>query len=186
MAKYKKIGRKVVLGIFSLSVYAWSVEIHNDAEAVNLAGKQRMFTQSMLKDYTMIGMHNTFGNPQKNLNDTMHVFSDDMIALENYTHNADIKQKIKRMEAQWKKLKQDLESTPTIEQSMILQEKLETMLQQWDDVTKALVKQSGKKAEEIINISGRQRMLSQKMASLYMLKVWGVNDPKFNQKLNDA
>jgi len=60
MANYQKIGKKIMLSIFSLSVYTWSVEIHNNAEAVNLAGKQRMFTQNMLKDYTMMRpQHNT-------------------------------------------------------------------------------------------------------------------------------
>jgi len=29
-------------------------------------------------------------------------------------------------------------------------------------------------------------MLSQRMASLYMLKVWGVNDPKFKDKMTKA
>ncbi len=29
-------------------------------------------------------------------------------------------------------------------------------------------------------------MLSQRMASLYMLKVWGVKDPKFTQKMDEA
>ena len=35
-------------------------------------------------------------------------------------------------------------------------------------------------------MAGRQRMLSQRMASLYMLKVWEVEDPQFKTKLNDA
>ena len=29
-------------------------------------------------------------------------------------------------------------------------------------------------------------MLSQRMASLYMLKVWGVDDPQFKEKMNKA
>ena len=29
-------------------------------------------------------------------------------------------------------------------------------------------------------------MLSQRMASLYMLKVWGIDDPQFKEKMNKA
>jgi hypothetical protein len=37
-----------------------------------------------------------------------------------------------------------------------------------------------------VDMSGRQRMLSQRMASLYMLKVWGINDKKFQEKMNSS
>ena len=49
-----------------------------------------------------------------------------------------------------------------------------------------LLKTTGKAAGEIVNKAGRQRMLSQRMAGLYMLKVWGVEDPQFKTKLDDA
>jgi len=34
---------------------------------MNVAGKQRMYTQIMIRDYAMVGMENTFGNPKKDL-----------------------------------------------------------------------------------------------------------------------
>jgi len=47
--------------------YAHAIEIKNLSVAVDVAGKQRMFTQRMLKDYAMVGLENNFGNPGNDL-----------------------------------------------------------------------------------------------------------------------
>lgn len=57
------------------------------------------------------------------------------------------------------------------------------MLASCQKTTELIIKASGENTSEIINISGRQRMLSQRLAALYMLQVWGVEDPEFKNKL---
>jgi nitrate/nitrite-specific signal transduction histidine kinase len=54
-------------------ISANAMEIKNLAQAVNEAGRQRMLTQRMLKDYAMIGLGNTFGDPQKDLEKDLHI-----------------------------------------------------------------------------------------------------------------
>jgi len=165
----------------------WSVEIHSAAEAVNIAGKQRMFTQRMLKDYAMIGMGNHFGDPQKDLEETMAAFDDHLKSLQTYAKgDVKIETALADVEKIWKEVETPLKQTPDLEEAQILQEKLESLLKAADTATKAFSEASKKASGEMINIAGRQRMLSQRMASLYMLKVWGVKDPKFQEKLNQA
>jgi len=163
-----------------------AIEIKNISEAIDIAGKQRMYTQRLLKDYAMIGMHNNFSNPQKDLEQIMHDFEDHLNSLDQFNKDAATKQKISDAKSQWQSLKKMLSKTPNITDATTLQNELEKLLKTSDDITKLFAAQSKSSTGEIINISGRQRMLSQRMASLYMLKAWGINDPQFKQKLTDA
>ena len=163
---------------------AFAIEIKNLSVAVDVAGKQRMFTQRMLKDYAMVGMNNTFGKPKEDLKNIMSEFEEHMESLYNFTKDEQTKKSIEEAKKLWIPIKQTLSLTPARESAGKLQEDLESLLKAADDTTKLFVKLTGKQSGEIIDISGRQRMLSQRMASLYMLKVWDVNDPQFTQKMD--
>jgi len=172
--------------LFLLTLSLSAIEIKSPADAVNIAGKQRMYTQRMLKDYAMIGMGNTFGDPKKDLKETMQNFSAHLEALKSYAKDDGIKKSLQEVETLWGSIQKILEGTPDIAKVGTLQEDLEKLLKASDTVTQLFAKSSGKAAGEIVNISGRQRMLSQRMAGLYMLKVWGVEDPKFKTKLDET
>ncbi len=163
-----------------------AIEITSSTHAVDIAGKQRMFTQRMLKDYAMVGMGNTFGKPGDDLKKITGEFQDHMESLAAYTKSDEVKKSIEKVGALWTPLKQTLSDAPSKEKVEKLQVDLDVLLKAADDTTKLFAKESGKTSGEIINMSGRQRMLSQRMASLYMLKVWGVDDPQFKTKLDDA
>jgi nitrate/nitrite-specific signal transduction histidine kinase len=165
---------------------AWSIEIANLSEAVNIAGKQRMYTQRMLKDYAMIGLQNHFGNPEKDLNETMHNFEDHLDALIAFNEDPATEESLLKVKKMWEPVKKTLQEPPRKEKAAQLQEALDALLKQANEAVGLFAKQTGKESGEIINISGRQRMLSQRMASLYMLKAWGIDDPKFKDKMDAA
>ena len=172
------------IAILATSVSA--IEITSPTHAVDIAGKQRMFTQRMLKDYAMIGIGNTFGKPGEDLKKISNDFQDHMESLAAYTKSDEVKKSIEKVEALWTPLKQTLSEAPSKEKVEKLQVDLDDLLKAADDTTKLFAKESGKASGETVNKAGRQRMLSQRMASLYMLKVWEVEDPQFKTKLDDA
>ena len=169
-----------------LATSASAIEITSPTHAVDIAGKQRMFTQRMLKDYAMVGMGNTFGKPGEDLKKISADFQDHMESLAAYAKSDEIKKSIEKVEALWTPLKQTLSEAPSKEKVEKLQVDLDALLKAADDTTKLFAKESGKASGETVNKAGRQRMLSQRMASLYMLKVWAVEDPQFKTKLEDA
>lgn len=173
--------------VFSfLNVSLLALEIESLNHAVDVAGKQRMFTQRMLKDYAMIGMENSFGNPAEDLNQTMEAFENHLLSLAEYTDKANIVQAAKKVERLWGPIKEILLEPPKKSKVVKLQADLDALLKASDRLTKLFADATGEHSGEIINISGRQRMLSQRMAGLYMLKAWGIEDKNFEKKMNDA
>ena len=177
---------KYLLFLALWSTLTLAIEIKNIHHAVDISGKQRMFTQRMLKDYAMIGMENNFNNPSKDLKSTIEKFDNHLNALHDYTQNRKIRQSIIEVKKLWLSIKSDLEDTPKKELSQQLQQKLELLLQASDQTTHLFAKETGQKTGIIIDISGRQRMLSQRIASLYMLKVWDVENQNFQDKMDKS
>ena len=181
--------KKIKMSLAAISLLATSVlaiEITSPTHAVDIAGKQRMFTQRMLKDYAMVGMGNTFGKPTEDLKQISVDFQDHMESLASYTKSDEIKKSIEKVKTLWTPLKQILSEVPSKEKVEKLQIDLDALLKAADDTTKLFAQESGEASGETVNKAGRQRMLSQRMASLYMLKVWEVDDPQFKTKLDDA
>jgi len=168
------------------STFTLAEEIKSMGDAVNMAGKQRMFTQRMLKDYAMVGMQNTFGNPSEDLINIMNEFHTNLGMLKKYTKSDETKKNLENVSTLWEPISKTLEAVPTKDAVGKLQEDLDLLLKAADDATKSFAKESGKASGEVVDMAGRQRMLSQKMASLYMLKVWGIEDPQFKVKLDEA
>jgi len=175
-----------VLALCVVSSISFAIEIKNLAQAVNEAGRQRMLTQRMLKDYAMIGIGNTFGDPKADLKKVTEMFEDHLQGLTAFATDPETKKSLEEQRKLWEPIKTMLAEPPSKEKAVELQGKLDALLKAADRTTKLFAKQTGKKSGEIINISGRQRMLSQRMANLYMLKVWGINDPQFKDKMTAA
>ena len=175
-----------ICGVIVLSGMLWSIEVENLAQAVNEAGRQRTLTQRMLKNYAMIGIGNTFGNPQEDLKKVTEMFEDHLKGLTAFAQDEKTKKSLQEQRKLWDPIRSSLEGAPSREKAAELQGQLDALLKAADRTTKLFAAQTGEKSGEIINISGRQRMLSQRMANLYMLKVWGMNDPKFKEKMDAA
>jgi len=177
---------KIVLLPAIISTAVSAVDIKNLSIAVDVAGKQRMFTQRMLKDYAMVGIENHFGNPDQDLKKIMGLFDKHLDLLLAFNKDAATEESLTKVRVLWDPLFIALNEVPTKEKAGQMQVDLEALLKQANEAVGLFAKQTGKASGEIINISGRQRMLSQRMASLYMLKVWGINDSEFKTKMTKA
>jgi len=181
----RSIKRVVFISIL-LFGFLNAIEIKSVAEAVNIAGKQRMYTQRMLKDYAMAGMKNCFGDPIGDLKKIIGEFDDHLKSLISFNKDKATSDSLLVVGKLWEPIKKELKDSPKKELVVKLQISLEELLKEANIATGLFAKQTGKASDKIINISGRQRMLSQRMAGLYMLKAWGIQDDKFTDKMHQA
>jgi len=185
----KKYIKHTVTTLFILSLsssFLFSLEIKNSIEAINIAGKQRMLSQKVLKEYAMIGMNNTFGNPKEEIRNSIKQFEEASKALTIFTTNKEIKKELQKSQKLWNTIKKTIITKAVKKDAIKLQDNLEKLLVINNDITELFIKETQNEVGEFINIAGKQRMLSQRMASLYMLKVWGVDDKIFDKKMSDS
>lgn len=160
--------------------------INSMEEAVNKAGRQRMLTQKLLKEYTLIGMRVSYGDPQQALQKSMALFEAQLGELISYITDKASLESLTAVDPLWTPVKIVLNEAPDINKVAALQRDLETLHKACHKSTLLIAKASGSYPGEIVNTAGRQRMLSQRMAGLYMLKTWGIDDPEFKNKLETA
>lgn len=179
----KILGGALIALAANVTAYAG---IDNMGDAVNKAGQQRMITQRMLKDYALIGMNNIYGDPKKDLPEMVKLFDTNLNELKGFIKDKPSLESLDEVSTVWKPIKKTLQEAPSKDKVVKLQEDLEILLNAANKSTGLITKSSGKASSDIVNTAGKQRMLSQRMASLYMLKVWDITDPTFEEKLTKA
>ncbi len=178
------------------------------AQAINLSGKERMLTQRMAKDLLLISQNIQAAQNREDLKKTMRLFErilnglqkgDKALSLEG-TKLPKIQKQLQKGERLWKEIKPNLlEKSLNKKELKTTIEKLDTLLVEMNKAVKLFEKSIKKEKQaiqlssivnqymeakslqnHIINLSGKQRMLTQKISKLSLLVVLGI-EPKENR-----
>ena len=175
----------IILGIITLfwlpPTLVSGAEIHNLNEAVNIAGRQRMYTMRMLKDYIMIGEKLAYKDPAGDLKKIKKDFQESHASLVAYVKDPTLSAELKEIGTLWNGVQKMTSTPPKKEQAGIYAKKAIDFREKLNTFVAHLAKSGNEATAQSINVSGRLRAVSQALAALYELRAWGM--PHADEKI---
>lgn len=150
--------------------------IRDLGEAINKAGAQRMLSQRMAKAWLGLALPDIEGRARKILDASRQRFDQQLAELRSFAPTPEIASTYEQLGKQAAVLKQRLDELPVTPARVNAVIPLAgEVLKLAHQATGQLEKRSDAASAKLINLAGRQRMLSQRLAMLYLAEEHGVD-----------
>lgn len=140
-------------------------------EAIDRSGRQRMLSQRMGKAYVQLVNQTVSDRSAKILRESIASFDAALVELERFAPEGDARIAFVNQRKSWEMLRALLERTPSMGGIPAVMTATDEVLATAESATRALEKVAASNGARIVNLSGRQRMLSQRIARLFALDV---------------
>jgi nitrate/nitrite-specific signal transduction histidine kinase len=155
--------------------------------AINKAGRQRALSQRMAKDYLLIGAGVRTEDALKDLDETASTFNENMHDLVVFAKTQDVKDALTVVADMWAKYRVDVTSNPELDKANLIMVQANKMVTACNTVVEKIqVANANAKGIKLPNTCGRQRLLLQRIATLYIAKYWEVKYYDLNGELDKA
>ena len=152
-----------------------------------------MLTQRILSSYYQVGKLISLTKSKKQLKEAIAQFDYQLKELEEYGQSVaiielqkrkeiNLKGRLHKVSVLWERVKGITEKEVMRSRAEDLHHLSEALLEASHKVVLDLQSLSDHHAGELINISGRQRMLVLRLSSLYILKSWGFDNPEYKEE----
>jgi hypothetical protein len=179
--------RAFVVGVASAAALPLSLvsgQASAQSQVVDRAGSLRMLSQRMSKAYCQLGLGVLQSDAETILARSLTRFNGALVVLSD--NAASDKAIIRKIEADWSQYRDLVSTTPTKPNYVKVDALSESILTNAEALTAQLATVLGIQGARLTNMSGRQRMLSQRMAKSAFALMWGMDARQFSQQHNAA
>jgi Type IV pili methyl-accepting chemotaxis transducer N-term len=156
-------------------------------EAINKAGRQRMLSQRMAKAWLALGQDIAPERAQKVMADSLALFERQLAELQAFAPTPTIQATYASLALAWADYKVALTTQAPARAAAPLLLALDArVLKLAHQGTVQLEQLSAMAIGKLVNIAGRQRMLSQRTAKFYLSQRWGADVPEAARELLTA
>ncbi|SFV56181.1 Nitric oxide-responding transcriptional regulator Dnr (Crp/Fnr family) [hydrothermal vent metagenome] len=160
--------------VITIGTLCISSFLYSGNNIIDMAGKQRMLSQKMAKDYFYIGKKINRSKASKELKTSLIKFKETQKKMNSDIKDGEIKNLISFVDMSLNEFESISKEKYSLDNGIILLDLSESLLEGSDYIVKALTK--GKSSNHIIDIAGKERMLSQRIAKYYIAYQSGIKD----------
>lgn len=155
--------------------------------SVNLAGEQRMLSQRIPKLYSQIGLNVLPSLAASQLRLATSRFEGNLAALKPVVAgSAEATRAYERLGSEWLGMKKAVSVAISRDAAEALSRQAEATLAAAEYLTRVVEDEGKSLASRAVNLAGRQRMLSQRIAANYLLRSWGVESAAVRENLESS
>jgi nitrate/nitrite-specific signal transduction histidine kinase len=156
------------------------------ALAIDLAGSQRMLSQRLVKAYCQLALNVLPVAARQQMDDSIQRFERNLSELRAAATSPPASAALERVGAAWRPLRKAATGMLAREAAGPLSAAAQEVLVAADELTRILEGEARTPLGGAINLAGRQRMLSQRMAKAYMLRALGHDSPALRRDMQSA
>lgn len=155
-------------------------------ELIDIAGRQRMLSQRIIKAYAQAAQQVHYETSLKQLQASIRLFQDQLGTLSQHAPSDGARSALKKVEELWGPFAATAQGELDRAGATELMLASESLLQACQEVVTQFESAYGIYQTRLVNLSGRQRMLSQRITKAYMLLSWGFSHPHLTNELEQA
>ncbi|WP_374667665.1 type IV pili methyl-accepting chemotaxis transducer N-terminal domain-containing protein [Ramlibacter sp.] len=156
------------------------------SQAINRAGRLRALSQRLSKAYVQAALEVLPDRAQDILANTQQLLAGSLAELSAGGGPADLQAQLTAVERDHRALVAAVGGRPRREAGLDVARTADTLLESANRLTQAYESQSRQASARIVNVAGRQRMLSQRAARAYFLAAAGHDSPAVRNQLATA